>query len=159
MFAAVGVVLGYFTLSIGNYLKIGFSSLPNQCVFALFGPAVGMVFGGLLDVLKYFIRPTGPYFPGFTLNAMIAGLIYGTSYYRKPLSFTRILITELIVSLVCNILLNTLWLTILYGEITRVLLIQRVIKNLIQVPITAGIFYLIGKNILRSGMIRNAHIE
>ena len=37
MFAAVSVVLGYFTLAIGNYIKIGFSSISNQFVYYLFG--------------------------------------------------------------------------------------------------------------------------
>ena len=38
MFAAVAVVLGYFTISLGNYIKIGFSGIPNVLVGCLFGP-------------------------------------------------------------------------------------------------------------------------
>ena len=32
MFAAISVVLGYFTLVLGDYLKIGFSTIANQFV-------------------------------------------------------------------------------------------------------------------------------
>ena len=41
MFAAISVVLGYFTLVLGDYLKIGFSTIANQFVYYLFGPVVG----------------------------------------------------------------------------------------------------------------------
>ena len=72
MLGAVSVVLGYFTLAIGDYIKIGFSSIANQMVHYLFGPVVGGAFGGALDILKYMVKPTGPYFPGWTFGAMLA---------------------------------------------------------------------------------------
>ena len=159
MFAAVGVVLGYFTISIGNFLKIGFSSLPNQCIYALFGPAVGAMFGGILDILKYMIRPTGPFFPGFTLNAVLAGLIYGFSFYKRPVTFRRVLLTEACVSLICNILLSTLWISALYGHAFLALLPMRALKNIIQVPINAFLFYLVDKNILKSRIFQNLRME
>ena len=46
MFAAISVVLGYFTLVLGDYLKIGFSTIANQFVYYLFGPVAGGLFGG-----------------------------------------------------------------------------------------------------------------
>ena len=75
MLMALSVILGYFTIEAGPYLKIGFSTLVNQFVCFLFGPVVGIIYNGLLDILKYMVKPTGPFFPGFTLNAMLAGLI------------------------------------------------------------------------------------
>lgn len=36
------------------------------------------IFGGALDVLKYIIKPTGPFFFGFTFDAMLSGIIYGS---------------------------------------------------------------------------------
>lgn len=145
MMAAIGVVLGYFTIPIGDYLKIGFSSIPNQCVYALFGPAVGCAFGGILDILKFIIKPTGAFFPGFTLNAMIAGVIYGIAYYKHELTYKRIFIAELITAVIVNMLLNTLWLSMMYGKAFMVLLPPRVIKNLIQVPVNAFVFFTISK--------------
>ena len=77
MFGAISVVLGYFTIAIGDYIKIGFSTICNQFVYYLFGPVVGGLFGGALDVLKFLIKPTGAFFPGFTLNAMLGGVLLG----------------------------------------------------------------------------------
>ncbi|EHO52822.1 hypothetical protein HMPREF9099_01202 [Lachnospiraceae bacterium oral taxon 082 str. F0431] len=87
MFVALSIILGAFTVPIGNFLKIGFSSLTTVSVGYLFGPIVGSVFGAITDVVKYAIKPTGPFFPGFTLNAIIAGFIYGSILYKKQVEY------------------------------------------------------------------------
>ena len=110
MFAAIGVILGAYTIQVGNYLKIGFSGIANQFVYYLFGPVVGCFYGGALDILKYLVKPTGAFFPGWTLSAMAAGVIYGCFFYKKPLSLVRVFVAELTVSIICNMLLGTLWL-------------------------------------------------
>ena len=46
MLMAVSVVLGYFTIEAGPYLKIGFGGVVNQFVYYLFGPVAGAVYGG-----------------------------------------------------------------------------------------------------------------
>ena len=84
MLMAVSVVLGYFTIEASPYLKIGFGGVVNQFVYYLFGPVAGAVYGGVLDLVKYVVKPTGAFFPGFTLNAMLGGVLYGTILYRKP---------------------------------------------------------------------------
>ena len=66
MFMAVSVVLGYFTIEAGPYLKIGFGSVANEFVYYLFGPVLGVVYGCLLDLVKFVAKPTGAFFPGFT---------------------------------------------------------------------------------------------
>ena len=56
LFAALAIVLGMVaTISIGPYIRIGFSGLPNRMVEFLFGPVVGCFFGGALDILKYLL--------------------------------------------------------------------------------------------------------
>ena len=94
MFGAISVVLGYFTIAIGDYIKIGFSTICNQFVYYLFGPVVGGFFGGALDVLKFLIKPTGAFFPGFTIGAMIGGVLYGCFFYKKPITLPRVLAAE-----------------------------------------------------------------
>lgn len=150
MFMAISVVLGYFTLAIGDYIKIGFSSIANQFVYYLFGPVVGGIFGGVLDILKYLIKPTGPFFPGFTLSALVAGVIYGSFFYQKPITVRRVLIAELVVSVVCNMLITTLCLSILYGKGFMVLLPMRAFKNLVMWPINTMLFYTIAKSMEES---------
>lgn len=163
MFGAISVVLGYFTIAIGDYIKIGFSTIANQFVYYLFGPVVGSVFGGALDILKFIIKPTGSFFPGFTIGAMVGGLIYGTFFYKRSITLLRVLAAELTACVVCNMLLGTLWLSMLYGKAFMALLPMRVIKNLIMWPINSMMFYTIGKTLEASGIFRMlkeaAHIK
>lgn len=84
MLMAVSVVLGYFTIEAGPYLKIGFGGVVNQFVYYLFGPVAGAVYGGVLDLVKYVVKPTGAFFPGFTLMRCWAACCMAQFWYRKP---------------------------------------------------------------------------
>ena len=107
-----------------------------------------------MDILKYIVNPTGAFFPGFTLNAVLGGVIYGCSYYRNSITLVRVLATKLVVILICNVLLNTLWLSMLYGQAFAVLLPARLMKNLIMWPVDSMIFYTIAKTFETAGIFR-----
>ena len=142
LMAAIAIVLSMVaSISIGPYVKIGFSGIPNRIVEFLFGPVVGCIFGGALDLLKFMIKPDGPFFFGFTFNVMLAGLIYGCLLYHKPLSIKRIVIAEFLVKLIVNCGLNTLWISTLYGKAFFVLLPMRLLKNVIMLPIDSAIVF------------------
>ncbi len=96
MFGAIAIVLGYYSIEIGPYIRIGFADIPNRLADYLFGPVVGGCFGGILDVLKYMIKPSGQFFPGFTITAVAASLIYGSMLYQRPFTFRRILAAKLL---------------------------------------------------------------
>ena len=142
MMAAIAIILGYVaTINIGQYIRIGFSGLPNQVVDCLFGPAVGAIFGAALDIIKWFIKPTGDFFPGFTISAALGGIIYGFAFYKKKISLVRVFIAHLIVSVFVNVGLNSLWLKILYDQAIMVMLPGRILKNAIMLPIDTFITY------------------
>lgn len=142
LMAALSIILGTFaSISVGPYIKIGFSAIPNRIVDCLFGPVVGCFFGGALNLLKFFAKPDGPFFFGFTFNAMLAGFLYGIILYKKPLKWQRILVAEFINKLIINCGFNTLWLSMLYGEGFFVLLPARALKNLIMLPIDTVILF------------------
>ena len=107
LFAALAFILGSFSIQLGDYIKIGFSGLPNEVVDFLFGPAVGCVFSGMMDILKLIVHPTGAWIPGLTLNSFLAGLVYGCFFYKRPVRLWRILTAKLIVALAINVGLGT----------------------------------------------------
>ena len=155
MFAALAIILNSVaSISIGPYIKIGFSAIPNQLVDYLFGPVTGGLFAWILDIVKYLLKPDGAFFFGFTFNAMLAAFIYGCFYYKKKLTLWRVLLAKLIVILVVNVVLNTLWLDMLYGKGFLVLLPARAIKNLIMWPIDSIIFYVFTRLIEQTGVFR-----
>ena len=155
MFAALALILNSVaSINIGPYIKIGFSAIPNQLVDYLFGPVTGSLFAGILDIVKYVMKPDGAFFFGFTFNAMLAAFIYGCFYYKKKLTLRRVLLAKLIVVLVVNVLLNTLWLDMLYGKGFLVLLPARAVKNLIMWPIDSVIFFALTRLIEQTGVFR-----
>lgn len=142
---ALTLVISSFTIQIGDYIKIGFSFIASELAYMLFGPVVGMIFGGAADVFSYIIKPTGAFFPGFTISGILSGLIYGMFLYKKRISFGRILIVKAVVAVLINMLLGTYWLTLLYGKGFMVLFPMRAIKNLIMLPINSALFYAVAK--------------
>lgn len=145
MLMALTLVISSFTIVIGDYIKIGFSFIASEIAYMLFGPVVGMIFGGAADIFGYIIKPTGAFFPGFTISGIVGGLIYGMFLYKKRVSFSRILIAKAVVAVVVNMLLGTYWLTILYGKGFMVLFPLRAIKNLVMLPINSVLFYAVAK--------------
>lgn len=146
MFGAMSIVLSYVaSIRVTPNLKIGLGALPNEMVDYLFGPIVGCLFGGGMDVIKFMLKPDGGFMPGFTFNAMLAAFIYGLFLYKKPLSLPRMIIAKYIVAILCNIILGTYWLSMVNGKGFLALLPGRAIKNMIQAPVDAILFYLIAK--------------
>jgi len=71
----------------------------------------------------------------------VAGLIYGTLLYRNPVTVKRIVAAEFLTKLLVNCLLNTLWISMLYGKGFFAILPLRVLKNAIMLPIDSCILY------------------
>ena len=142
LMAALAVVLSMTaSVEVGPYIRIGFSGIPNSVIECLFGPVAGCLFGGALDILKYILKPSGPFFFGFTFNVMLAGVIYGSILYKKTVSIKRIIVAELLIKILVNCILNTLWISMLYGKGFFALLPLRVLKNAIMLPIDSAILY------------------
>lgn len=152
MLLAIAVVLGFFTLQLTEFIKIGFAYIANEFAGMMFGPVVGSLIGALADILKYMVNPTGPFFPGFTISGFFGGLIYGIVLYKKPLSIKRIIIANTLVTILVNLLLNTYWLTLLYGNAYMALLPARVVKQIIMLPIEVILFYAVAKILVKSGL-------
>ena len=145
LMAALAVILSATaTIKLGPYLRIGFSGYPNRIVEYLLGPVVGMLFGGVLDILKYFLADgEGMFFWGYTLNPMLAGVIVGVLLYRKPLKLWRIVLAEFLLKMLINVCLGTLWSSMLYGYGFMAILPARFLKNLIQWPVDSALLFVI----------------
>jgi len=154
LMAALALVINSFSIQIGLYNRISFSDLPNELVDFLFGPFVGGFFTAIMDIFKLILKPTGPWIPGLTLNAFMAGLIYGIFLYKKPIRLWRILTAKLIVSVFINIILGTYWLSQMYGDGFLIALPDRIIQNLVMWPVQSIITYLVLKLLESSGALR-----
>ena len=124
LLTALEIVLSRF-LSISAWnTKIGFAFVPVVIAALLLGPLPAAIVAALADFLGALLFPIGAYFPGFTLTAFLMGLCYGFFLCRKQ-SFRRILGAVAVHQLVLSLLLNTLWISILYGSPYKALLVTR----------------------------------
>lgn len=146
MLLAVSVVLGYFAnISITflgtNLIKIGFTAIPIALAAMLYGPVPAAIIGALTDILCFMIAPMGPYMPGFTISMIVTGIIFGIAYYGEKPSLTRVIISNLINSLLVGIVLGTLWFVLFYNYQVVVALSTRGLKELVMFPINVALIF------------------
>lgn len=124
---AMEVVLTRF-LSINAWnIRIGFGFVPVVVAGMLFGPLPAGVVAGLGDLLGAVLFPTGPYFPGFTLTAVLTGLVFGL-FLRRRANLLRIAAAVFIVQFVLGLLCNTYWIHVLYQSPFLPLLATRAVQ-------------------------------
>ena len=124
MLIAVEIVLSRF-LSISAWnIKIGFAFLPVALAAMLFGPLEAGIIGALADLLGALLFPVGPYFPGFTLTAFLMGAVYGL-FLRRDQRMGCILLAVGVHEFALSLLLNTLWISVLYSSPFLPLLVSR----------------------------------
>lgn len=154
MLGAVSIVLGSFTIMLWNFIKIEWTYLPNEMAYYLFGPFVGIFYGAAMDILNYMVKPFGAFFPGFTISAMLKGLLFGLLLYKRPINLKNLVVANLIRAVLIDLLLNTYWLTILNGTPYMAMLPARAIKIFIMLPVETILFFMLAKGVEASGILR-----
>lgn len=134
LLTAMEIVLSRFCSISAWNIKIGFSFVPVAAAAILFGPLQAGSVAALGDFLGASLFPIGAYFPGFTLTAFLTGVIFGLFLHKKQ-NARRILGSVVFNQLALSLLLNTLWISILYGVSYRVLLGARILQCAVSGPV------------------------
>lgn len=143
LMGALSIILKMFaTIPFGPF-TITYAWIPNRIVDFMFGPAVGAVYGGVMDIVKFMLKPTGTFNLGYTAVAVLAGLVFGTILYRKPVSFMRIVFSQSLVKIFINAGLSTYLMAFERGEAFMVLLPARLVKNLIMIPLDSILLFVV----------------
>lgn len=136
MMIAVYVAFYAIKLPIALESRMSLTFLPLMLAAYLLGPVPAMIVGAVGDILSFVFFPNGQYFPGFTVSAILSGLIYGVLLYHKTGDIRgRVIAAATLVVFLVNMCLNTLWLSIMYEKAFIVFLGTRVFLNLIEVPV------------------------
>lgn len=154
MLMALKAILAQFTYKVSNLLEIGFSSVVSGVCGMYYGPVLSAFIGFIADHIEFMLRPSGPYFPGFAINEMVIGFIYGCFFYKKTITFKRVLVAQLLVTICVNLVLTPIWLSILYGNTFWAIWIGRLAAQCIRFPIDLCILYFLLRTISR---IRTNH--
>jgi ECF transporter S component (folate family) len=132
---ALEIILTRF-LSINTpILRIGFGFLPVAMLGIMYGPLWAGAAYALGDILGMMIFPAGPYFPGFTVSALLTGMVYGLILQNHQVTWKRVLLASSVVCIVINLGLDTYWLSMLMGKGILALLPARIIKTAVMLPI------------------------
>ena len=132
---ALNILLSYIYIPLGVDLKITFAFLTMSVIGYLYGPIVAGTSGLILDTLKFLVNPTGIYNPLWALTEVLAGVLYGLCLHNKEINLTRCMITKFLVNLLCNVILTSLLMSVLYTKGFIYYAGSRIIKNLILFPL------------------------
>lgn len=151
---ALFIVLYSLKLPLAPELRITFTFIPLALAGWLLGPVPAMLVGGIGDIIGCILFPAGAYFPGFTLTQVLAGLIFGLFLYGKNAknAFLPILVSKTSISLFLNVVLNSLWLSVLYGKAWKVYAISHLVKNITALPVEIFLLFLIIKLLSSRGI-------
>lgn len=136
MLIALDVVLTRF-LSVNTPItRIGFSFIPVAAAAYLYGPLGGALVHGLSDVIGALLFPIGPYFPGYTVTAVLIGFFYGLCF-RKNSRFSRIVL-GVTAQTACSLFLTSFWIVVTstkgaaYGPVLLTRLPQAAVMAAVQ---------------------------
>ena len=71
MFIALRIAIGAVFIPVGENLRVYFTYAVTALGASIYGPLMALAEGFISDILGYFIAPSGGFFPGYTLSAML----------------------------------------------------------------------------------------
>ena len=117
-------------------VKIGFAFLPIAICGIFYGPFLAGFVGGVADIVGTVLFPVaGPFFPGFTISAILIGVVYGKLLNNKKCLWSRLIIAVLLNTLGVGLCINTFWMTLITDVPFTTLIFTRIIQTIIMIPV------------------------
>jgi ECF transporter S component (folate family) len=133
LLTAMQIILArYLVIPVSESLRFSMSFIPVVIAARRFGIVGGMTVYGIGDFLGAIIFPSGgAFFPGFTVTAVVSGLIYGLFLAKKG-GILRIVLSVVVSQVVCTLLMNSYWLSVLMGSAFSAIFLSRIPQALIM---------------------------
>lgn len=141
LMTALTVAVGSLFIPVADNLRLMFTYIPMSVGGMVCGPLMAMVIGLVSDLVGFVIHPTGAFFPGYTLSAVLGALAYGLAFYRQRPNIWRVLIVRGLVNLLVNAALGSVWSAVLMGKAYMFYLGKSLFKNIALLPIEAFIIH------------------
>ncbi len=148
---ALLIVLSRFVSIKTNTLVISFSFIPIIMSAIWLGPKYSTLIAMLGDLIGAILFPFGTYFIGYTISQALTGLVYGMFLYKKGEELStkelliRLTISSLIVLILINVFLTSLWIHIQLGEAYILIMNARIVAQICMFPIQLIIIYALEK--------------
>ena len=152
LIVALRVVVKFFKIPLAPGLNISLDAYVNSLGSVVYGPLVGLAVGAVSDVIGCIVTgQMAEYFLPFILVEMTSSFIFGLFFWRRQISFTRVLTAKFTVNFVCNIIMTSLfnkWYYYLYFGIEKAQAYNlingtRIAKNLIMFPLEATLIIIV----------------
>ena len=133
LLTAMQIILArYLVINLSDSLRFSLSFIPVVIAARRFGITGAMAVYGVGDFLGAIIFPsTGAYFPGFTVTAVVSGLIYGLFLAKKG-GAVRIVSSVIASQVICTLLMNSYWLSVLMGSEFSAIFLSRIPQALVM---------------------------
>lgn len=98
-------------------MRIGFGFVANLIAGMYLGPARAGIVGVAADLLGFTLFGKGIFFPGFTVSALVQGLLAG--YFlegKKSANVARVITYAVISTVLVDTLMNTTWLVMMLHD-------------------------------------------
>lgn len=128
MLIALDIIFTRFWMIQTPQIRISLGFFAIALIGMLYGPIIGGIAAGLSDIIGWSIAPYAPFFPGFTLTAVLLGVIFGYFLHKPHTALGSYILSAASVTVICDTLLNTLWLSLLQNVPFISLLMTRAIK-------------------------------
>lgn len=135
---ALRVVVSRFSIPVAENLNVGLSFILVAFSGMLLGPAAGMIFGAVEDIVEFIVFPSGyGFFAGYTLSAALGVLCYALFLYDQKISIVKIILAKALASYPVSVFLGSFWTWLLLGKSKAYLfyMYKSLIKNSIMFPI------------------------
>lgn len=141
---AMNIAISFVFVPVGENLRIYFTFIITMMVAANFSLSVCLIHAIIEDLLSFFLFPTGPFFIGYTLSAVLSIFIYWL-FLHKKVDIKNVIFARATVNIFVNIGLGSLWSSILYSNGFIYYAAKSIFKNLALLPIEILIFMAIYK--------------
>lgn len=151
MLLALLIILSRFVSIKTQILVISFSFIPIIMSAIWLGPKYSTLISMLGDLIGAILFPFGTFFIGYTISQAITGFVYGMFLYKKGEELStkelliRLTISSLIVLILINVFLTSLWIHIQYGKAYIVIMSGRIVAQICMFPIQLIVIYALEK--------------
>ena len=133
-------------------LGINFGYLVLSIICMIYGPIVSIGVGLFSDVLGYFIGTNAYAFnAGYTIQAILASLTYALCLYRTRITFSKVLLSRIIINLLLNVVYGSYLMMTIYissGSISQESLFEAYKIYALAYSLPKNIVYLLPQSIL-----------
>jgi ECF transporter S component (folate family) len=136
LFVALNIIITRFLSIQTPITRIGFGFAPNALCSMMLGPVIGALSAGIADVLGVIIQGQA-IFPGYTVNAVLHGLIYGWFLYQRERSWKNVTLCVVTEIVFVELLLGSLWGYLYLGGEKAMLAVflSRLVQCAVMLPI------------------------